>query len=126
MLRPIPAKILQSTATVYVCTGTDKYQNPTEAVYTVKRVHCQPTNEIRKTANNTDCTLRSILFVDARLSRPALAWDKLLKQAHDNEGDMRVVVTDKKGVEIDEFTVVGCDALRDETDRFHHWEIALI
>lgn len=126
MLRPIPAKILQSTATVYVCTGTDKYQNPTEAEYTVKRVHCQPTNEIRKTANNTDCTLRSILFVDARLSRPALAWDKLLKQAHDKEGDMRVVVTDKKGVEIDEFTVVGCDALRDETDRLHHWEIALI
>lgn len=126
MLKPIPPQILQSTATVKVCNGVDMYQNQTFDTYVVNRVHCQPTNEIRKTTNNTDCTLRSILFVDARLSKPSLDWYALLEQAHEKEGDMVVVVTDKKGALIGEFTVKGCDALRDDKDRLHHWEIALV
>lgn len=125
-LRSIPSKILKSTATVTVCTGVDTYQNQTVDTYTVKRVHVQPTNEIRKTAENTDITLRSILFVDARISEPYLDWYGLLKTAHDNKGDMRVTVTDQHGVEIGQYTVAGCDALRDDTDNLHHWEIALV
>ena len=73
MLKPIPAKIMRSTATVKACTGLDRYQKPTYAEYTIKKVHLQPTNEIRKTADNTDCTLRSILFADNRNSTP-LDW----------------------------------------------------
>ena len=126
MLKPIPSKILKSTALVKVCSGTDRYQNQTYDEYTVKRVHCQPTNEVRKTANNTDCTLRGILFVDAHTSTPSIDWYKLLKDAHEKQGDMRVTVTDAKGNVIGEFTVIGCDALRDDTDVLHHWEVALV
>ena len=120
MLKPIPSKILKTTATVKVCTGVDRYQNQTETTYTVKKVHLQPTNEIRKTANNTDCTLRAILFVDARISTPAIDWGGLLRAAHQIGGDMRVVV---RGVE---YTVMGTDDLRDDTDNLHHWEISLV
>ena len=74
MLRPIPAQILKSTATVKVCTGVDMYQNQTYDEYTVKRVHLQPTNEVRKAQTDTEAVLRSILFVDARISTPALDW----------------------------------------------------
>ena len=119
MLKPIPAKIMRSTATVKACTGLDRYQNPTYAEYTVKKVHIQPTNEIRKTPDNTDCTLRSILFVDARRSTPALDWEGLLRTAHEHGGDLRVTV---RGVE---YTALTVDALRDDSDRLHHWEIAL-
>ena len=120
MLRPIPAKIMRSTAQVKACTGTDRYQNPIYAEYTVKKVHLQPTNEIRKTANNTDCTLRSILFVDLRHSTPTLDWDAMAKTAHDASGDIKVTV---RGVE---YTVQSVDGLRDDTDNFHHWEIGLV
>ena len=120
MLQPIPAQILKSTATVKVCNGVDRYQKQTYTEYTVKRVHLQPTNEIRKTESNTDCTLRAILFVDSRISTPALEWRALLKSAHDLCGDMRVIV---RG---DEYTVMGVDELRDDTDQLHHWEIALV
>lgn len=120
MLKPIPARILRSTATVKVCSGVDRYQNQTYAEYTVKKVHLQPTNEIRKTQNNTDCVLRSILFVDARISTPALDWDALFRQAQSNTGDMRVIV---RGVE---YTVFSVDALRDDTDNLHHWEVGLV
>ena len=120
MLKPIPAKILKSTATVMVCTGVDMYQNQTYTTYTVKRVHLQPTNEIRKTQTNTDCVLRSILFVDAKTSAPLLDWCELLQTAHNNQGDVRVIVRGE------EYTVMSVDALRDDTDILHHYEVGLV
>ena len=120
MLNPIPARILRTTATVKVCSGIDRYQNQRYTEYTVKRTHLQPTNEVRKTESNTDETLRSILFVDARISKPALDWAGLLQSAHEIGGDVRVIV---RGVE---YTVLAVDELRDDSDRLHHWEIALV
>lgn len=119
MLRPIPARILRSTATVRVCTGTDAYQNQTYDEYTVRRVHIQPTERIVKTSANTDQQLSATLFVDARLSKPALDWRALLQLAHDKGGDMRVII---RGVT---YTVASADGLRDDTDRLHHWEIGM-
>lgn len=120
MLKPIPSKILKSAATVKVCSGVDRYQNQTYTEYTVNRVHLQPTNEVRKTESNTECVLRSILFVDAKTSTPHLDWCALFEQAHALAGDMRVVV---RGTE---YTVQSVDALRDDTDTLHHWEVGLV
>lgn len=119
MLRPIPGKIMRSTATVRACVGVDRYQNPVYEEYTVKHVHIQPTNEVRKTPDNTDCTLRSILFVDRRHSTPHLDWWDLFDKAHRIGGDVKVVV---RGVE---YTVYSVDELRDDTDCFHHYEVGL-
>ena len=120
MLKPIPARILRSTATVKVCSGVDRYQNPTYSEYTVKKVHLQPTNEVRKTQSNTECVLRSILFVDAKASTPAIDWWALFEQAHALAGEMRVIVRGQ------EFTVFSVDALRDDTDTLHHYEVGLV
>lgn len=120
MLKPIPAKILRSTATVKVCNGTDMYQNQTYSTYTVRRVHLQPTEKIVKSPTNTDLQLTGILFVDARISSPAIDWRALLQKAHDNGGDMRITV---RGVT---YTVATADGLRDDTDKLHHWEIGVV
>ena len=119
MLRPIPARILRSTAIVTVCNGTDLYQNQTHTTYTVKRVHIQPTERIVKSTGNTDQQLNAVLFVDARISSPALNWRELLEIAHNFGGDMRVTV---RGIT---YTVASADGLRDDTDRLHHWEIGM-
>lgn len=119
MLRPIPARIMRTTALVKAGTGKDFYGNPVYTEYTVKRVHLQPTNEIRKTATNTDCTLRSILFADDRNSTP-LDWWSLFNTAHSMGVDVKVVVRGQ------EYTVFSVDELRDDTDAFHHWEIGLL
>ena len=111
---------MRSTATVKACTGMDLYQNQTFSEYTVKRVHLQPTNEIRKTAENTDCVLRSILFVDNHNSAPTLDWWGLFNTAHEMGGDVKVIVRGQ------EYTVFSVDELRDDTDNFHHWEIGLM
>ena len=120
MLKPIPGKILKSTATVKVCSGVDRYQNQTYTEYEVKKVHLQPTNEARKTQDNTEIVLRSVLFVDAHTSAPFLDWCALFRQAHENQGDMRVTVRGE------EYTVIGVDELRDDTDNLHHWEVSLV
>ena len=120
MFRPIPAKILRTTVTVKVCTGTDRYQNQTYQEYTVNHVHLQPTNEIIKSTDNTDCQLRSVLFADRRHSVPGIDWMALFNSAHTKCGDMRVIAG---GVE---YTVMAVDKLMDDTDQLHHWEISLM
>ena len=120
MLKPIPSRILRSTATVKVCNGVDSYQNQTYTEYTINKVHLQPTNEIRKTQDNTECVLRSVLFVDAKTSTPFIDWCALFQTAHRNLGDMRVIVRGE------EYTVQSVDALRDDTDTLHHWEVGLV
>ena len=119
-LPPIPSRILKTTATVKVVSGVDFYQNQTYTEYELKRVHLQPTNKIVKTTDNTTSNLRAVLFVDARISTPSIDWLSLLQTAHDNNGDMRVIV---RGLE---YTVESVDELRDDTDNLHHWEVGLI
>ena len=40
--------------------------------YDLKFVHMQNTNEVRRTTDNTEVVLRSILYYDCRLSKPNL------------------------------------------------------
>ena len=118
MLKPIPGKIMRTTVTVKACTGVDFYQKQTFETYTIRHVHVQPTNEIRKTADNTDCVLRSILFADRQHSTP-LDWESVFKTAHEKGGDVFVTCREET------YTVFTVDALQDDTDQFHHWEIGL-
>lgn len=119
MLRPIPAKIMRSTATVEACTGIDRYQNQTTETYTVKNVHLQPTNELIKSTDNTTNLLRAVLFVDRRHSTPCLDWLGMFKAAQEIPGDIKVTV---RGIK---YTVFSVDELMDDTDCFHHYEIGL-
>ena len=119
MLKPIPARIMRSVVTVKACTGLDRYQNQIYTEYVVKNVHVQPTSEIRKSATNTDETLKSILFVDKKHSTPTIDWWGLFNASHINGGDLKIVVRGQ------EYTVESVDELRDDSDLFHHWEIGL-
>jgi hypothetical protein len=119
MIRPIPSRILRSSAQVEVCTGVDLYQNPAIEEYTVHHVHLQPTDRVVKSPTNTDCQLDSVLFVDARRSYPALDWDALLRESQENGGDLKVTVN---GVR---YTVITVDKLMGDTDKLHHWEIGV-
>lgn len=87
---------------------------------TVKNVHLQPTNAIVKTKDNTEKQLRSVLFVDAKISKPLLDWEKMLTDAHNVGGDVRITV---RGVT---YTLMTVDALRGKTDELHHYELGLV
>ena len=119
MFPPIPRQLLTQTAVVTACTGTDKWKEPTTASYTVRHVHLQDSNAVRKTAQNTEVVLRAILFVDARRSTPLLDWRSLLRTAQAAGGDVKVAID---GVT---YTVETVDALPDDRGRLHHYEVGM-
>jgi hypothetical protein len=127
MLSPIPRRILRDTATFSVPSGFDRYQNPlTPTVYAVANVHIQADNSTHKTAQNTEVTLRGILFVDARYSTPALDYEALQEATQALGGVMTVTVADRHGGSMGPFTVVVVDALPDDESNLHHWELGLV
>ena len=127
MLSPIPRRILQSTATFSVPSGFDRYQNPTEpTTYTVKNVHLQCDNSTHRTAQNTEVTLRGVLFIDAHHSTPTLDYEALQEAAQAAGGVMTVTVTDKRGGTQGPFTVLVVDVLPDDEDNVHHIELGVV
>lgn len=127
MLRPIPKSILGDIATIKVCTGVDAWQEPKWQEYTVKNVHIQSTNEVRKTKENTEVVLRSILFIDSRLSQPKLNYDMLATQSQKAGALMRCEVYSSSGEKYGEYEVLIVDSLPDvPSDRIHHFELGLV
>lgn len=127
MLRSIPQQLLHDSVTVKVCTGVDDWQNPTWQEYAVRNVHLQATNEVRKTATNTEVVLRSILFVDAKRSRPALDYDALAAQSQAAGRAMRAVVFNAQGQQVGDYEVLVVDSVPDvPSTRTHHYELGLV
>ena len=113
--------------TIKVCTGVDAWQKPVWRETSVKNVHLQNTNEVRKTANNTEVVLRSILFVDARRSVPSLDYDALAMQSEAAGRPMRAMVFNCKGQQVGDYEVLTVDTGPNvpSTDT-HHVELGLV
>ncbi len=124
MIRPIPPRILAQTVTLSVCQSIDAWQEPTYENYDVSRVCLQPTNMTAKTKENTEVTLRSLLFVDARLSAPALDWNAL--QVESEKNGAPCVVSYMQGSAVMRYTVLDVDTLYDDRGNVHHYEVALV
>lgn len=125
-LRPIPRRMLTDTVAVFVPTGIDRYQQPSGTTYTIAHVHIQNTNETRKTADNTEVTLRSLLFIDGRYSTPRLDMLALQESAQRAEQYMTLTVTDKRRNVTGPYTVQTVDAVPDERGNIHHYELGLV
>ena len=123
MLRPIPRQMLRCTLTLHVPTGFDRYQKPTVETYTVANVHNQADNTTRKTADNTEVSLKGILFVDQHYSTPKLDYEALQEQAQKAGGVMTCEITDKRGGVTGPYTILVVDALPDDEDNIHHYEL---
>lgn len=138
MLSHIPRSILKSSAVFSVPTSFDRWQNPqgpfpdnsdvpgAVTTYTVENVHLQADNTTHRTAQNTEVVLRGILYVDSRYSTPALDFEALQRTAHAAGGVMTCTVTNRHGDPSGPYTVVTVDALPDDEDNLHHWELGLV
>ena len=94
--------------------------------YTVKNVHIQMDNTTVKRSDNTEVTLKGIIFVDARLSTPHLDYQTLQEQVQAVGGVMTCTVTDKRGKSSGQFTILVVDGLPDDEDNLHHWELGVV
>lgn len=127
MLRPIPQQLLRDLVTIQVCTGVDAWQNPTWAETQVSNVHIQNTNEIKKTTNNTEVVLRSVLFIDGQRSQPVLDYETLAAQSQAAGKPMRALVYNFAGTLLGSYEVVTVDPVPDVPDtKIHHIELGLV
>ena len=127
MLSPIPRKILRDTLTLSVPSGFDRYQQPlTPTEYVVNNVHLQNDNRTRKTTDNTEVELSGCIYIDARLSTPALDYEALQRATQAAGGVMTCTITNRRGGVSGPFTVLVIDGLPDDEDNLHHWEIGVV
>ena len=127
MLRPIPQSLLGDMMTLMVCTGMDAWQNPVWQEYQVKHVHLQNTNEVRKSKENTEVVLRSVLFIDGRLSSPILDYDTLAERSQAAGKPLRCKVYNSQGEKYGDYEVLTVDPGPDyPATRVHHIELGLV
>ena len=127
MLRPIPERMLGNVVTVKVCIGVDEWQNPSWQDTTVKKVHLQNTNEVKKAKDNTEVVLRSVLFIDSVRSFPHLDYDALAVQSEEAGRPMRAVVFTSDGTKVGDYEVKIVDTVPDvPATRVHHVELGLV
>lgn len=120
MLKPIPSKILTHSATLLLCTGVDAWQNPKYQEIQLQHICVQPTHETRMDANNTEQSLNSIAFVDARLSSPAgYDFQTAQDQSEANGQPLALMYNGRH------YIVLTIDTLCDDTGVYHHTELGL-
>lgn len=122
MLRPIPSRILKHTVTLQVCSGVDTWEAPTwDPIITLSRVCMQPSNETKKSKDNTEVVLRGVCFVDARRSSPSgIDLDALQIQSEANGQPMTMTFGGST------YTVLTVDTLYDDTGILHHTELGVV
>lgn len=127
MLRPIPQSLLGDMMILKVCTGMDVWQKPAWNTYRVEHVHLQNTNEVKKTKDNTEVVLRSVLFVDGKLSQPVLDYDTLAEQSQKSGKPMRCEVYNHAGQKYGDYEILTTDPVPDvPSTRVHHIELGLV
>lgn len=113
--------------TLFVCTGMDVWQNPSWDTYAVSNVHLQNSNEVRKSADNTEVVLRAVLFIDAVRSMPQLDYGALAAQSEQSGKPLRCTVSNAAGDEQGSFEVLVVDLVPNvPATGIHHIELGLV
>ena len=95
--------------------------------YVVNNVHLQNTNEVRKSKENAEVVLRSVLFIDSVFSQPALDYASLVEQSENAGKPLRCSVTNAQGQDCGSFEVLTVDLVPDvPATRIHHVELGLV
>ena len=118
---PIPAKIMTHTVTLLYPEPADAWGHTVKRELTVSRVCVQPTNATIKSQQNTEVVLRSICFIDKRVSRPAGLDVQSMKDAAEAAGGQLQLVYGGKT-----YTVQSVDVLVDSAGLYHHTEVGLV
>ena len=126
-IKRFPRRIFRDTMILNVPSGFDRYQNPVApATYTVRNVHIQADNDTKKTANNTEVTLKGKLWIYPIYSTPNLDYEELQEHVQAVGGVMTCMVVNKAGKQSGPYTILNVDAYPDDEDNIHHFMLELV
>ena len=126
-IKRFPCRIFRDTLILHVPVGFDRYQKPVNATdYTIKNVHVQSDNSTRKTADNTEVTLRGKCWYYPVYSRPLVDLEALQAQTQAAGGVMTCDVLNKAGKQTGPFTILTVNSYPDDEDNLHHVMLELV
>ena len=120
-MQPIPRSVLKHDVVLHVCTGVDRYQNPSTNDVSVTQCFVQPSNETRKTTTNTEVLLRGLMFADVRGTLPYGYDFNAAKNTSEANGHALTLTFNGQ-----EFTVATVETLYDDNGQLHHYELGLV
>ena len=89
-------------------------------------MHVQSDNSTRKTADNTEVTLRGKCWVYPVYSTPPLDLEALQADTQAAGGVMTCSVQNKAGKQIGPYTILVVNAYPDDEDNLHHYMLELV
>ena len=79
----------------------------------------QPTTEIIKSTDNKEIILRSILFVDPKISAPSVNLVSSLMSSAVNNRQVKVIADGQT------YTVYSVEVIPDDDGKLHHYEVLM-
>lgn len=130
-IKRFPRRPFRDTLVLSVPAGFDEYQKPlTPTEYTVYNVHLQACNQTKRTGDrnsyNNEVVLKGKVWVYPLYSTPHYDYIALQAATQAAGGVMTCTVTTKDGSSHGPFTILTVDALPDDEDNLHHFELGLV
>jgi hypothetical protein len=120
LVRKPPKHIYGMTVTFHVATGIDRWSAVTWTDYPISGVNVQPSHDTARTKDNTEVSLKAIVFVDSAYSNPFLSLLALQNQSEANGHQMKVTWAGS------DMTVASVEPIYDEFCRLDHFEVGCI
>ena len=120
MLRPIPSILLNQMGVLHIPTNINAFQAVEYNDVELNKIHLQDTNVLKVTADNQEIMLKSILFIDCRLSSPQFDYSQLMSQAETLGTSLRITIN---GLE---YNILTVDAIPNVPSGIHHYELGLV
>ena len=119
-MRKPPKHIYGMTVTFHVATGIDRWSAVTWTDYTITGVNVQPSHDTARTKDNTEVSMKAIIFIDSAYSNPFLSLVALQHQSESAGHQMKVTFGS------DEMTVAAVEPIWDEFCKLDHYEVGCI
>lgn len=108
------------TVTFHVATGIDRWSAVTWADYPIAGVNVQPSHDTARTKDNTEVSMKAIIFIDSAYSNPFLSLVALQDESEAHGHQMKVTFGSEN------MTVASIEPIYDEYCRLDHFEVGCI
>ena len=114
-----PKYVYNATIAVNVCQSVDRWQAATDTTTTVKGVNFQDAHDTALNKDNTEVSLRALVFIDSDYSTPHLDYWSLQKSSETAGRPMTITYGG------DLYEVLTVDRVDNQHGKLDHWELSL-
>lgn len=120
MVRKPPKHVYGMECTFHVASDIDKWSAVQWTDYAINGVNVQPAHDTTRTKDNTEVSVKAVIFIDSAYSNPFYSLLTLQKESESHGHQMTVTWGGET------MTVATVEPLYDEFCRLDHFEVTCI